>query len=81
MYVIIWFVIRPQDLVTNSRANAAAACPTEITFAVPFSVMKGDAFGQFNLGSTIVLIFEAPKDFKFSVADGQRVKYGEAVGN
>ncbi|CAI9724067.1 phosphatidylserine decarboxylase proenzyme, mitochondrial-like isoform X1 [Octopus vulgaris] len=43
-------------------------------------VGKGDLFGEFNLGSTIVLIFEAPKDFTFNVEPGQRIKYGEAIG-
>lgn len=40
---------------------------------------KGDLFGEFRMGSTIVLLFEAPKDFKFSVETGQRIKVGQAV--
>ena len=28
---------------------------------------KGDRIGKFNLGSSIVLIFEAPSDFEFVV--------------
>jgi len=35
--------------------------------------------GAFCLGSTIVLLFEAPPNFQFSVSDGQNVKYGEAL--
>ncbi len=41
---------------------------------------RGDAFGEFNLGSTIVLLFEAPKTFKFNVEPGQTIKVGQAMG-
>ncbi|XP_014775907.1 phosphatidylserine decarboxylase proenzyme, mitochondrial [Octopus bimaculoides] len=43
-------------------------------------VGKVDLFGEFNLGSAIVLIFEAPENFTFSMEPGQRIKYGGAVG-
>ncbi|XP_072035048.1 phosphatidylserine decarboxylase proenzyme, mitochondrial-like isoform X1 [Amphiura filiformis] len=43
-------------------------------------VNKGECIGEFNLGSTIVMVFEAPKDFQFSVAPGERVKLGEKMG-
>lgn len=40
---------------------------------------KGAAFGEFNLGSTIVLIFEAPSDLECCVNYGQRIRYGERL--
>lgn len=40
---------------------------------------KGDPFGEFNLGSTIVLIFEAPKGINCSVSPGEKVKYGQKL--
>ena len=41
---------------------------------------KGCHVGGFNLGSTMVLLFEGPKDFEFSVSPGDRVLYGQAIG-
>jgi len=38
---------------------------------------KGEEFGRFNAGSTIVMIVEAPEEAKWSVQNGDRVKMGQ----
>lgn len=45
------------------------------------NLKKGDPFGEFRMGSTIVLVFEAPPNFSFSLATGQRLKVGESLGD
>ncbi|XP_005458405.1 phosphatidylserine decarboxylase proenzyme, mitochondrial isoform X1 [Oreochromis niloticus] len=45
------------------------------------TLQKGEAVGEFNLGSTIVLLFEAPKDFSFNLQPGQRIRVGEGLGS
>ena len=47
----------------------------------PKQLAKGEELGRFNLGSTVVLVFEAPIDFTFAVSPGQLVKLGEALGH
>ncbi|XP_027861219.1 phosphatidylserine decarboxylase proenzyme, mitochondrial isoform X3 [Xiphophorus couchianus] len=45
------------------------------------ALCKGEPVGEFNLGSTIVLLFEAPADFTFDLQPGQRIRMGEPLGS
>ncbi|KAJ7621096.1 phosphatidylserine decarboxylase 1 [Roridomyces roridus] len=44
-------------------------------------LVPAQEMGGFCLGSTIVLVFEAPDDFIFSVQTGQKVRVGERLGD
>ena len=41
---------------------------------------KGQRLGTFQMGSSIVLVFEAPRGFEFCVGPGESVHYGQALG-
>lgn len=40
---------------------------------------KGDEVGYFALGSTIIMIFEAPKDHQFKISTGSKVQYSDII--
>jgi len=42
---------------------------------------KGNEIGMFQLGSTVVLIFQAPDDFQFSIKPGDKVRMGQGIGH
>merc|ERR1711976_1027647 len=47
----------------------------------PVELEKGEMVGEFNMGSTIVMVFEAPKDFEFKMEHEQVVQMGENITN
>lgn len=90
-----------RELRTNSLTHDATKADSEGGFAEAsyrgasvllggHPLMKGAEIGGFNLGSTVVLVFEAPGSgigsgsgqggFRWAVERGQYVKVGEALG-
>lgn len=76
-------VYMDEDLTTNNKKLQKEGNYLDKDFlndgkGVP--VKRGDLFGEFNLGSTIVLIFEAPKNFEFDTMPGEKVFLGSQLG-
>jgi len=40
---------------------------------------KGEEMGMFEMGSTIVMLFECPKSTQISKAPGEKIKLGESL--
>ncbi|XP_063229688.1 phosphatidylserine decarboxylase proenzyme, mitochondrial isoform X2 [Bacillus rossius redtenbacheri] len=70
------------NLVTNKgKKKGAKTNDQHFNFDQKVSLQKGEPFGEFRLGSTIVLIFEAPADFQFQTATGERTFVGKALSD
>jgi len=65
------------ELVTNS--NNALRTKVEWMNYKEHSptIEKGEEVGMFKLGSTVVLVFEAPANLKWKIAPGEKIRFGE----
>ena len=64
-----------RELRTNRRDKNS----TEKIYEHPLEFQKGAEFGYFNFGSTVVLIFEGPKNIKFETREMRKIRMGETI--
>ena len=66
------------ELKTNqSSGKKVSEYEHEVEYGTPINFKKGDDFGFFNFGSTMVLIFEAPSDL--GLRPSETVKMGQPL--
>ena len=70
--------MRGQRKLTGTYSEATYNAASRILGGQPLTT--GEEVGGFLLGSTIVLVFEAPESFTFDVQPGEKVRVGQALG-
>lgn len=68
-------VFEDKDLHTNTKRSKNQ----EKNVILDLNWTKGAEIGEFRMGSTIVLIFEAPKNFALTLQPSQRVRVGQGI--
>ncbi|KAF3448312.1 hypothetical protein FNV43_RR09025 [Rhamnella rubrinervis] len=87
----IELLIEPELRTNQPRKKLLQAEPPEERLYEPEGVgmmlKKGDEVAAFNMGSTVVLVFQAPvvnkdssSEFKFCIRRGDKIRVGEALG-
>ncbi|CAF1097186.1 unnamed protein product [Adineta ricciae] len=68
------------ELKTNNRLRPRLEKTFQTTRNTNGILLKrGDNFGDFNFGSTIVLVFEAPDNLAFNVKSGDAIRLGQSL--
>ncbi|CDH55436.1 phosphatidylserine decarboxylase [Lichtheimia corymbifera JMRC:FSU:9682] len=76
-----------EALKTNRKEDLPLGTYTEVSYKSASKLLggkpvrSGDEVGGFSLGSTVVLVFEAPASFQFKIHEGQTIKMGQALGD
>jgi len=69
-----------KELQTNKSGFLWSKDARDVALEPEKHLEPGDMIGGFNFGSTIVLMFEAPKEFQFTCQNGERVRMGAGLG-
>ena len=65
---------------TNYLSAVGRDKSNDVTYKTPVFLAKGQEVGAFRLGSTVVMVFEAPPNFQWLIKEGDKVKFGQPVG-
>lgn len=73
--------ILDEDVKTNSMLSITPRHFSELPIRSKEAMMtKGEELGMFKLGSTVILLFEAPPSWKWHLQLGQKIQLGQSMG-
>ena len=68
-------------LLTNSLSPLNNQKVKTAIYEKPVFIPKGSEVGMFKLGSTVVMVFEAPHNFEWTIKEGDKVRFGQTIGH